>query len=214
MNTRNTLILIVLIAIVMALAGALLQPRMQTPLATYWNARGEADGFGGVFEALYLMPVILLASGLLILGLPRLDPMRSAKLNFPMLGSIVLLMALFLAYLHALTLAWNLGYRFNMNMMLVPGMGLMFFFLGKLIQKAQPNWFIGVRTPWTISSPVVWRKTHDLAGKLFMASGLIALLGVFFPNAAVWLLMVPVMVAAFGTVIYSYIAYRQLNGEG
>lgn len=213
MSTRNSLVIILVVALALALAGAVLQPRMETPLATHWNAQGAADGYGGTFEALYLLPLILLATSLLVLGLPRLDPMRTAKLNFGLVNWVILMLAGFLSYLHILTLAWNLGSRFNMNQMLTPAMGFLFIFMGLIIRKAQPNWFVGIRTPWTLSNTVVWEKTHDLGGKLFIASGVISLFGILFPNAAIWLLMAPVLLAALATVIYSYIVFRQIDAK-
>lgn len=210
MNTRTTLIITVAIALLLALAGFLLQGQMQTPLAIHWNAQGEADGTGGTFSALYLLPVLLLASSLLILGLARMDPMRTARLNFPLLNSVVLVMALYLAYLHALTLAWNLGYRFNMSQMLTPAFGLLFIFMGFVLERAKPNWFVGIRTPWTISNVLVWEQTHRLGGLLFKISGGLALLGIFFPAIAIWLVIVPVMAVSLVTVVYSYVVYRQI----
>ena len=211
MSTRTTLIVTILLSLGLALAGTLLAPRMTQPYAIHWNAQGEADGAGGAFEALYLLPVMILGTAALILALPRLDPMRTARLNYPMLNSFVLLMALFLAYLHGLTLAWNLGYRFNMNQLLTPAMGLMFLYIGVLIEKAQPNWFVGIRTPWTLSNTQVWEKTHQLGGKLFKLSGLLALLGIVFPAAAIWLLLIPVLLASVVTILYSYLVFRKIE---
>jgi uncharacterized membrane protein len=211
MNTRTTLIVTILLSLGLALAGTLLAPQMTPPYAIHWNARGAADGTGGTFEALYLLPLMLLGTAMLLLVLPRLDPMRTARLNYPMVNSFVLLLALFQAYLHALTLAWNLGYRFNMNQLLIPAMGLMFLYIGFLIEKAQPNWFVGIRTPWTLSNTQVWEKTHRLGGKLFKLSGLLALLGVLFPGAVMWLVLIPILAASAVTILYSYIVFRQIE---
>ena len=211
MNTRTTLIVTILLSLGLALAGMLLQPQMAQPYAIHWNAQGEADGTGGIFEALYLLPVMILGIAVLLLVLPRLDPMRTARLNYPMVNSFVLLMALFMAYLHVLTLAWNLGYRFNMNQLLIPGMGLMFIYIGFLIEKAKPNWFVGIRTPWTLSNTLVWEKTHLLGGKLFKLSGIAAMLGIIFPSVAIWLVLVPTLAASAVTIIYSYIVFRKIE---
>jgi len=211
MNTRTTLIITTVISILLALAGFLLQGQMQSPLAVHWNAAGEADGYGSTFTALYMIPVMILGISLLILGLPRVDPMRTARLNFPLVNIIVLVMALYMAYIHVLTLAWNLGYRFNMLQMMLPGFGLLFVFMGSMVERAKPNWFVGIRTPWTISNSVVWEKTHRLGGLLFKISGVLALLGVFFPALAIWFILVPVLAASVVTVVYSYVVFRQIE---
>jgi len=211
MKTRTTLIIVTAISIILALAGFLLQGQMQTPYAVHWNAAGEADGYGGAFTALYLIPVMLLGISVILLGLPRLDPMRTARMNFGLVNVIALVFALYMAYIHALTLAWNMGYRFNMSQTMTPGLGLLFIFMGFMVERAKPNWFVGIRTPWTISNSVVWEKTHRLGGLLFKISGVLALLGVFFPPLAIWFVLVPVLIAAFVTVLYSYLVFRQIE---
>ncbi len=77
-----------------------------------------------------------------------------------------------------------------------------------MMEKARQNWFIGVRTPWTLSSEVVWDKTNRLAGKLFKGAGVLAALGVIFPEYAILLILVPVILAAIYPVIYSYREYQ------
>ncbi len=211
MNTRTTLIIVIGISLMLALAGFLLQGQMQTPYAVHWNAAGEADGYGGAFTALYLIPVMLLGISLILLGLPRIDPMRTARMNFGLVNGVTLVLALYMAYIHALTLAWNLGYRFNMSQMMTPAFGLLFIVMGFLVERAQQNWFVGIRTPWTLSNSLVWEKTHRLGGLLFKISGGLALLGVFLPSLAIWFVILPVLAASLVTVVYSYVVFRQIE---
>lgn len=211
MKTRTTLILVFVLVIGMALSGYLLSARMSGPLAVHWNAAGQADGYGSRFMALYFTPLLTVAVSLLILAIPTIDPLGKNVESFrPTLNLFVLLMALFLAYLHGLTLAWNLGARFNFSQLLVPAMGLLFIFLGALLGKTRPNWFIGIRTPWTLSNPVVWEKTHALGGKLFILAGLISLFGVLFPHLAVYFLLVPLLTATVLITVYSYVEYQRI----
>lgn len=211
MNTRTTLIIIIGISLLLALAGFLLQGQMQAPLAVHWNAAGEADGYGSAFTALYLIPVMLIGISLILLGLPRIDPMRTARLNFGLVNGVALVMALYMTYIHSLTLAWNLGYRFNMSQVITPAFGLLFIFMGFVVERAQQNWFVGIRTPWTLSNSLVWEKTHRLGGLLFKISGVLALLGVFFPSIAIWLVLVPVLAVSLVTIVYSYVIFRQIE---
>ena len=79
-------------------------------------------------------------------------------------------------YIYALTLLWNLGYTdFGMSRAMLPAMGLLFIFIGYMLRKAKRNFFIGIRTPWTLSSDKVWDETHRLGAILFMISGVLAL---------------------------------------
>lgn len=77
--------------------------------------------------------------------------------------------------------------------------------------RTKRNWFVGVRTPWTLSNDEVWEKTNRLAGRLFQLAGLIALIGLLFPAYVVVLLIVPIVAASVFTVVYSYVLYARLE---
>jgi len=91
----------------------------------------------------------------------------------------------------------------------VPIFALLNFFIAFLCYKAQPNWFIGVRTPWTLSSDTVWFKTHALGSKLFMATGILTLIGIIIPSISFLLMVIPLIAVALFLVVYSYFEYSQ-----
>ncbi len=117
----------------------------------------------------------------------------------------------FMTYLHILTLAWNLHLITDLLLWMTPAFAILLYLSGVLVSKAQPNWFIGIRTPWTLSDDLVWEKTHRVGGVAFKVSACISLIGLIFPQAYVWLLMIPIMISAIGLVVYSYIAYKKLH---
>jgi len=81
--------------------------------------------------------------------------------------------------------------------------------IGFVLDKTKPNWFLGIRTPWTMSSPNVWEKTHRLGGLLFKIGGVVLLAGVAFSPQTGFLLMIGLILAiTLVTVVYSYFAYR------
>jgi uncharacterized membrane protein len=121
----------------------------------------------------------------------------------------IIVIFLFLAYIYGLTLLWNLGFMFNMLVVLLPAFAVLFYAAGVLIQNSKMNWSIGIRTPWTMSSEKVWNKTHSLGGKLFKVCSFIILLGIFVPDYAFWLMFVPIIVAALFPVAYSYFEYQK-----
>jgi len=92
---------------------------------------------------------------------------------------------------------------------MAPAMGILFFYAGVLIENSKMNWFIGIRTPWTLSSESVWDKTHKLGAKLFKASGIIAFAGLIFPALAFYFVLIPVIISALWTIIYSYLEYQK-----
>ena len=93
---------------------------------------------------------------------------------------------------------------------MLPAMGLLFIVVGSMLRKAKRNFFIGIRTPWTLSSDTVWEKTHQLGSVLFMVSGALAVIGgLFGGTVAFWMLMVPLMGSTIFLLIYSYVLYQR-----
>ena len=157
------------------------------------------------------MPVITLGMLLLFLVIPQIDPLKANIAQFrEYFNAFIALMVVFLDYMHILTILWNLGYdNFNMGTAMLPAMGLLFIFAGIMMGKAKRNFFIGIRTPWTLSNDRVWDKTHQLGSKLFILSGVLALLGAFFADYAVWFILVPVLGSTLFLLVYSYVLYQQ-----
>ena len=83
--------------------------------------------------------------------------------------------------------------------------------MGGFLKTAKRNWFIGIRTPWTLSNDKVWDKTHQLGSKLFMASGIISLLGLFKSKCLIWFLLVPVLLSTLILFVYSYLEWKKLK---
>lgn len=179
-------------------------------VASHWNAEGQVDGYMEKGAGTLLMPVLAVVLVGVFYALPYIDPLRKNILEFrEYYEGFILVFVAFFTYLNFITIAWNLGYSFNMGAMLVPAVGVLFIYIGFLCGKSRQNWFIGIRSPWTLSSERVWEKTHFLAKKVFIAVGVLwILLGVLFPK----MILVPVaivLLASVGLFAYSYFAYRK-----
>ncbi len=210
MKTRTTVLITLVLAGLAFLIGAYLYPAMGEPMAIHWGADGHADGYGSRFEGLFLLPIIALGATLLMLGIPALDPLKRNIEKFrDQYNIFVVFMSAFFYYLYALTLLYNFGLTFSMTTFLIPAFALMMFFSGQLIKKAKRNYFIGIRTPWTLASDVVWDRTHRFGGTAFQAAGLLCLPGMLFPPVAFLWMMAAILGAALLVVIYSYLAFRQ-----
>jgi uncharacterized membrane protein len=188
---------------------------MPERIASHWNAAGQVDDYWGKTEALFIMPVI----SILLLGLfaviPKIDPLRKNIQEFrKYFDAFVVLIMLFLLYLFALTIFWNLGNALNIVQFLAPAFGALFFAAGVLIKHSKQNWSIGIRTPWTLSSEKVWNKTHEKGGLLFKVSGIIAIFGVFLPEIAIWLVIAPVIVSAIYLFAFSCFEFKKEKKGG
>jgi len=211
MNTRITLIISSILLLVAILAGMALWARLPEQMASHWNEADQVDGYMSRFWGIFLMPIVAAGMLLLFLVIPQIDPLKANIAKFRgYFNTFILLFMIFLLYMHGLTLAWNLGYnQFRMGAAMLPALGLFFIYAGVMISKARRNWFIGIRTPWTLSSDKVWDETHRLGSKMFIGAGVLSLLGVFFPDYMLWFFMIPIFGAALVPVVYSYILFRR-----
>ncbi|MFH1065363.1 MAG: SdpI family protein [Nanoarchaeota archaeon] len=209
MGKRQWLILAIILA--SFAIGAYFYPWMPAKMASHWDINGDVNGYMPKVYALFLMPVISLALFGLFLIIPRIDPMRDNIKKFrDYFDTFMLILFLFLFYIYLLTILWNVGARFNMGQMLMPAFGFLIYYCGILMQNAKRNWFIGIRTPWTLSSESVWNKTHQLGGRLFKIAGVLAFLGIFIPKYALYFVLMPVIGFSFFLFLYSYIKYKAI----
>ncbi|HHF56012.1 MAG TPA: SdpI family protein [Thermoplasmatales archaeon] len=210
MNMRKSEIIAIGIILLSFIIGIYLYPQMPEKMASHWNAKGQVDGYISKFWGLFLMPIISLLIFSLFIAIPKIDPLKQNIEKFrKYYDGFVVLMIAYLFYVYLLTLLWNIGIRFSMIQPLVPAMGILFYYIGILVENAKRNWFIGIRTPWTLSSERVWEKTHKIGGKLFKIAGIIAFIGIFFQDYAIFFILIPVISVAFYTIIYSYVEYQK-----
>ncbi len=190
--------------------GIYFYPQMPETMASHWNIKGEVDGYMSKFWGLFLMPIVSLIMFLLLILIPKIDPLKENIKRFRKhFGAFIVLIMAFLLYIYLLTIFWTLGFRFDMGQMMVPAISILFYYCGILVENTKRNWFIGIRTPWTLSNEKVWEKTHKIGGKLFKIAGLIAILGIFFPNYSFYFILVPALLVAVYTIAYSYFEYQK-----
>src|SRR4030042_4277012 len=167
-------------------------PQMPSSMASHWNALGQVDGYLSKFWGLLLLPLISTLMLGLFLILPKIDPLKANVHKFrSYFDNFILIILVFMYYLYILTLVWNLGWQFNFVVFLVPAFALIYYYASILLAHTQPNWFIGIKTPWTLSSPLVWQKTHQRGAKIFKVCAFVALLGLLWPKVAIWLTLLP-----------------------
>jgi uncharacterized membrane protein len=185
---------------------------MPDQIAIHWNISGEADGYGSKLVGLFLIPAIELLIIPLFLVLPRIDPKTPKEKMIKSYDWFIVVFTFSMFYMFGLSTAWNLGYRFDFMRLLVPMFGTLFIGIGYILGDIEMNWFMGVRTPWTLSSQEVWDDTHRLSGLLFKGSGVVAIFGIFFSKwIALMLAIIPVIFSGLYLVFYSYHRYRQLK---
>ncbi|MFK7819144.1 MAG: SdpI family protein [Planctomycetaceae bacterium] len=208
-NTKTELMHIGVI-VGMFIASAILWSNAPDQLPVHWNAKGEVDRYGGKFEGLLLLPLITVGVYALLRFIPVMDPGRENYAQFAKPYSMIRwgTTALMVA-IHAAALAYVVGYQPDMGFVVGGSVSLLFLLLGNTMGKIRPNWFVGIRTPWTLSSKLSWTKTHRCGGWTFIGLGL--LIGATTLVRSEWAVMMTIVASigsSLGLVIYSYLVWR------
>ena len=189
-------------------------PKLPADLPSHWNAQGEVDATSSKVWILFLLPAAMCALWAIFLLIPRVDPLKANIAEFrSYYDGFVVLLLFFMIFLHLQLILRSQGTKIDLLKLMPFGMGLMFYYAGILCAHAKRNWFIGVRTPWTLSSDTVWAKTNKLGGMLFKITGIISFFGVSYPDAAMYFISVPALITAVVVVVYSYNEFKKEVAE-
>ena len=191
-------------------------PRLPERVPVHWNLAGEADGFGPAWQNALLLPALALGLWALLLLLPLADPLRR---NYPrFLVTLKLfrwLVPLLAVAFHVVVLLGSLGTPVDSGRGVSAVMAVFFVVLGNSMGKLRHNWFIGIRTPWTLASEEVWNRTHRLAAPIWVTGGLVQLVGAFLPGTAGAALFATSLAAMILAPIgYSFVLFRKLSSAG
>ncbi len=212
MKFRKSEIFVFLLVVVSFLVGLGVYQMLPAQVASHWNINGEVDGYMGQFWGAFFAPVISLVLFLVFLIVPRVDPLKENIEKFrDYYDNTIMFIFMFLFYIYTLALYSNLGYGVDIIRMISPAFGALFFYLGVALPHTEPNWSLGIRTPWTLSNVEVWKKTHKLGGSMFKVCGILACLGVVFPEWAMWLILAPLILSSLYLASYSYSAFKKLR---
>jgi len=206
-----------LLLVAAALAATLLAwNHLPARVPLHWNAHGRVDGYGPRWMLLAAGPGAMLAELAIFAALPALSPKRFALESFARTYLRIMLAAVALAgYITAVLLWAALTGDADVTGALLAGVSVLIVVLGNVMGKVRRNFFIGIRTPWTLASERVWHATHRLAAKSMVAAGILgigaALLGGI-AGIVAWIAIV--LAGVMVPVVYSFVHYRTLEREG
>ena len=212
--TKARFIAICLLMIAAAIAATVsLWPQLPEVVAVHWNYRGEADGYASRVALCLLGPGLMAVMMVLALLLPTLSPRRFEIQPFAptFYYSFIVVQAL-LAYVYCLVLASAIGMAVPIARAVPAGLFVMLVLAGNPMGKVRRNFYLGIRTPWTLASERVWHATHRLAARLMVASGLLGLclLALDVPG---WLLLALALAWAPLAGLYSLLRYKRLEKD-
>jgi uncharacterized membrane protein len=209
--TIKTEILPIIIVILAVISSFYFYANFPEQVPIHWNAAGEVDGYGSRAVGAFLFPGIIIGMYLMFLLIPYIDPKKKRYDQFRKVYHVFkTVLVLFMAAMYFIASFNALGYNIQIELWMPIMVGILFILLGNYMSKIKPNWFMGIRTPWTLSSEEVWNKTHRVGGKVFMLGGAMIAFTAFVPTAfRMIIFFTAIGLIVIGTVVYSYIAYRQ-----
>lgn len=188
-------------------------PTLPTTVAMHFDMAGKPNGFGKKSEfltfqcILIALPVLVY---LLLKFLPSIDPKKNIKFGEATFQKLALGIVLFFSALNILIIYATLTGVFQVGKVMLPLVGLFFAYIGNLLHNIKPNYFAGVRTPWTLEDPDNWRATHRLASKLWFIGGIVlAVIVLLLPQTAGMItFFCLLMIMVFIPVIYSFVYFK------
>jgi uncharacterized membrane protein len=177
---------------------------------THWNFAGEADGYSNKSVSAIMIPLIMILMYFLFQWLPKIDPKRKNYKDFKSTYKIFQLVIIaFFAIIYFIINLINLGFDMSVTKLVTFLVGLMFVIFGLILKDVKQNWFIGIRTPWTLSSKTVWEKTHQFGAKVFMTAGLLFLISGFVTEGLAIAMFVVILALVLSIIFYSYLIYKK-----
>ena len=207
--------LVGVLALAASLAFALAEySRLPARVPMHWNIHNQIDRYGPRWSVLALPAIALVVFPVLAYVLPRIDPHHAnyekhERSYWIVWNAVMVLMAGVAVFIIGAALGWSTNVGLGVPLLV----GLLFLVIGNVMGRFRPNWFVGIRTPWTLSSEEVWRKTHRLAARMFVGAGLLLVAAAFLPfdAAKITAVLVATLIAAGVPTVYSYLEWRRLG---
>lgn len=216
MKTKNIIkealpLLFISWAIIFGVA-VFMAPCVPDQLPSHWNALGQVDGYTSKPVAVFVFLGLIIAFYILLVFLPRFDPFKKNYQQFAKAYSWlrIIMVAFFVAF-YIIFLLTASGYLQNIQKVIIPLMALLFVGMGFLMPKIKRNYFVGIKTPWTLQSDEVWAKTHKLGGWCFIIAGALCFFTVWAGEWAFMIFVAIISVAGLLPVVYSYLEYKKLG---
>lgn len=209
MNLKKEIPLIVIVLMPFAYL-AYIWNQLPEKVPIHWNIKGEIDRYGDKTE-LILIPFLLpLLVYIIFLVIPKIGPKNKLNKMGNKLQIIKILLTTFMSILALIIIytAKNQSFSNPNNIILL--IGVLYIIFGNYFKTIKSNYFIGIRTPWTLENESVWKETHKLGGKMWFVGGIIVVLSSFIldkhPNSTIFLIITGIITIT--PIVYSYILFR------
>ncbi|MDD4353019.1 MAG: SdpI family protein [Candidatus Nanoarchaeia archaeon] len=178
-------------------------------IASHWDFEGNVDGYSNKAFMVWIFPVMMSSIYALFLALPYIDPKKKNYEGFSEFYHFFKSLILTIFFILFIGIGrYNSGYYVNITLLSTVSLGVLMFVIGLYLKEIKPNWFMGIKNPWTLSSDKVWKKTHKIGGYFFMVFGIILIICNFLPEILSMILFIlGILLIIIGTTVYSYVIY-------
>lgn len=213
-NSKLSLLVVLLVLSIPLFYLATVYTALPATVAMHFDINGQPNRFGNKSELIWgVLIMVFTAAGLYLLlkNIHKIDPKKSAKFSTESMNKIALAIVIFFTGLNILIVYSAVNGELAFHNLMLPFLGLFFAYLGNVMYSVKQNYFVGIRTPWTLESEDVWRKTHQLGGKLWFAGGLlIAIVTLLLNNTASFTFFLSVIIfITIVPVVYSYMLFKK-----
>ncbi|MCF7946385.1 MAG: SdpI family protein [Spirochaetia bacterium] len=204
--------MVLIIPVLISLAATIgIYPQLPEMLPAQWNGNGSHDTYNPKFYIFFtaLLPMLAL---FFMKKVPTLHPAHeNFKKHKKAYNTIIGLFILFLIGIHWITILSGLGYSLNTNFLIKTIVGIIFLSVSSFLPNTEYEYSFGIRTPWTLASRPVWNKTHAMAGKLFLAVGIVFLITAFIPSRiSVWVGTCSLIITIITLYVFSFAVHRRI----
>jgi uncharacterized membrane protein len=214
MSTRAALLTGAALTAAALVYSALLYGTLPAMVPVHWGLSGQVDGWGAKGWAAWALPGLMALFVVLTVGFPWLSPRSFTVETFRSTFNYLMVLVIgLMGFIHIVSLQSALNPSTSLERVLIGGLFLFFAAIGNVLGKTQRNFWIGVRTPWTLASDRVWSATHRLAARLMVAVGLVcaAAIALGAPVAACFFAL---LAAVLTPAVHSLLLYKRLEREG
>lgn len=208
-----TLVITSVIILLPIVVGLLLWDKLPEQVPFHWGINGEVDGWATKTQAVFLMPLMMLGIQWLCSVLTQLDP-KGKNHNNKMMGLVLWIIPVLNLFLHVMVWLQAFGRDINMAVIMPLFMGALFVVIGNYLPKCRQSYTVGIKLPWTLNDEENWNKTHRLAGKLWVAGGLLCIPCALLSGVWSFIVMMSILVVMCAIpTVYSYRFYKKNKKE-
>lgn len=204
------LIITSLVTLIPIVVGLILWNKLPEQVPVHWDINGAVDGYTSKTQAVFLMPLVLVAFHWICVVGTSLDP-KKQNINDKMFTLVLWIIPVISLLCNSMVYATALGHKISVEVIMPLFIGVLFIIIGNYMPKCKQSYTMGIKLPWTLNDEENWNKTHRMAGFLWVIGGIVIMATAFL--GAFWLffvVLIPMVVVPF---VYSYLLYKKNKTE-